>query len=132
MEATRRTRTYLNTLSSEDPDRPFLLEELAGLEQTRFEEFGVRGGDNAAASLQMANSDSDPWPIPDRRDPGPHIEALNSIIDLTGLTDIEKAIEYCRDCLDSPYSHRLLTLVVLGYRLFDLTGEVDTLDEYIP
>ena len=146
-EAIFRTRTHLNTMSSEDPDRRFIMEELADLEKQRFEEFGVRTGrqeDNAedvddshlAASPQMSKSNLVEFPslIPDESDRGPHLKVLSSIFDLTDLTDIEKVIEYCRLCLASPHSHLPLTLVGLGhllYCVFVLTGNIDSLHESI-
>ncbi|KAI0002879.1 hypothetical protein BJV74DRAFT_948948 [Russula compacta] len=81
-EAIFRTRTLLNTMSSGHPERRTVMKQLADLEQTRFKEFGVRGGwqeDNAevvndshlAASPQMVelNPVEFPLPMPDRRDP---------------------------------------------------------------
>ncbi|KAH9994310.1 CHAT domain-containing protein [Russula compacta] len=146
-EAIFRTRNLLNALSSEDPDHPSLVEELAGLEKRRFQEFGVRSGqqeDNAklvdeshlAASPQMAKSNLVEFPLqmPDRRDPIPHILALASILDITDLTNMEEAIEYCRLCLTSPHSHIPYTLNALGhllYRVFKLTGNIDCLHESI-
>ena len=146
-EAIFRTRTELNALSSEDPRRRTVIKNLADLEQTRFEEFGVGSGQqediagvadesHLAASPQMAKSNlvEFPLPMPDKRDRGPHLDALNSILHITDLMSIEKAIEYCRLCLTSPHSHRSFTLYLLGhllYRIFDLTGNIDCLHESI-
>ena len=146
-EAIFRTRSLLNVMSSKDRGRPTAMNQLARLEKRHFEEFGVSSGrqeDNAevvdelhlAASPQMVKSDpvEFPLPMPDRRNPGDHILALNSMFNITDLTNIEKAIEYCRLCLTSPHSHHQLTLVELGqllYRVFDLTGNIDSLHESI-
>ena len=43
-EAIFRTRTYLNAMSSEDPNRRSVMKQLADLEKTRFDELGVRSG----------------------------------------------------------------------------------------
>ncbi|KAH9955877.1 CHAT domain-containing protein [Russula compacta] len=146
-EAIFRTRTHLNAMSSEDPAfRHFVMKQLADLEKRRFEEFGVGSGrqediagvahESHLAASQTAKSSlvEFPLPMPDRRDPWPHLHALSSIRDLTGLTDIEKAIEYCRLCLTSPHSHLPATLMPLGhllYRVFHLTGNIDSLQESI-
>ena len=146
-EAIFRTRTELNALSSEDSDRRSVMKLLADLEKKRFEEFGVRSGrheDNSevvddshlAASPFLAKSNlvEFPLPMPDDSDPGPHIRALISIRDITDLTNIEKAIEYCRLCLTFPHSYLPFTLDVLGhllYRVFHLTGNINSLQESI-
>ena len=143
-EAIFRTRTHLNTISSEDPHHLSVMKLLANLEKERFRAFGVRSGrqeDNAddshlAASPQMAKSNpvGFPLPMPDGRDRGPHIHALSSLLGITDLTDIEKAIEYCRLCLASPHSHLPYTLLALGHllhRVFDLTSNIDCLHESI-
>ncbi|KAH9993121.1 hypothetical protein BJV74DRAFT_884482 [Russula compacta] len=146
-EAIPRVRTLLKATSFEDPVRPPVVKLLADLEQTRFEEFGVRSGrqeDNAelvddpllAASPQMAKSNrvEFPFPMPDKRDPVPHLRALVSIDDITDLTNLGKAIEYCRLCLASPHPHVPLTLNALGNllnRSFHLTGNIDHLNESI-
>ncbi|KAH9987457.1 CHAT domain-containing protein [Russula compacta] len=72
--------------------------------------------------------------MPDKRDPNPHIAALHSISNITDLTNMGKAIEYCRLCLTSPHSDVPLTLLVLGHllhRAYDLTGNVEYLDESV-
>ena len=89
-----------------------------------------------AVSPQITKSNLVEFPllIPDWRDQRPHIEAIVSILKVTDLVNIERAIEYCRLCLTSPYSHRQLTLVVLGHllhRVFELTGDIDHLQESI-
>ena len=142
-----RNRTYLNAISSEDPGYRFVVSKLARLEEIHFEMFGVRSGrqeDNAevvdesdlAASPQMAKSNlvEFPLPITDRRGLRPHLEALQSIEGITDQTNIEKGIEYCRLCLTSPHSHLPSTLSTLGlllHRLFNLTGNIDHLQESI-
>ena len=144
-EAIFRTRTYLNAMSSEDPDHHYVVETLADLEKRRFKEFGVRSGleeDNAevvddshlTVSPQMAKSDLVVFPLPNMRDMGIHARALTSILHITDLTNIEKAIEYCRFCLTAPHSQHLLTLMTLGHllhRLFRLTDNIDYLYESI-
>ncbi|KAH9969347.1 hypothetical protein BJV74DRAFT_954197 [Russula compacta] len=151
-EAMLRTRTYLNAMSSDDPERrtvmePIMKRRLAHLEQTRFEQFGVKSGrqeDNAelvddlhlAASPPMAKSNlvEFPLPMPDDSDPVPHLHALGAILNITDRTNIEKGIEYCRLCLTIPHFHLPRTLYVLGhllYVVFDLTGNIDTLQESI-
>ena len=139
-EAIFRTRTHLNAMSSEDPDRPSQVKRLADLEKRRFKAFGVISGqeDNAevvddshlAASPQMSKSDfvEFPLPMPDRRDPMRHLKTLSSILVITDLPNIKRAIEYCRHCLTSPHLFLPLTLDSLGrllYRLFSLTGNID-------
>ncbi|KAH9969331.1 CHAT domain-containing protein [Russula compacta] len=142
-----RTRIHLDAVSSEDPNRRSLMKDLADLEKRRFEEFGVKSGqqeDDAkvvddshlAASPQMARSNfvGFPLPMPDKSGRVPHQEAVNSTYGLTDPTDIEKAIEYCRLCLESPHSHIPYTLRALGHllhRLFHLTGNIDYLQESI-
>ncbi|KAH9980701.1 CHAT domain-containing protein [Russula compacta] len=146
-EAIFRLRTHLNIIPSDDPDRCSFMEELAGLEKIRFEEFGVRSGrqeDNAkvvddshlAAFTQMARSNlvEFPLPMPDRRNPAPHFQALQSIEGLTDLTNIEKAIEYCRLCITSPHSDIPRTLFRLGrllHSVFRITRNIDYLNESI-
>ena len=146
-EAIFRIRTHLSAMSFDDPNRRSVMKDLTDLEKRRFEEFGVRSGrqeDNTelvddshlAASPQMARSNfiGFPLPMPDRRDGWPHQEALSSTYGLTDLTDVEKAIEYCRLCLESPHSHIPHTLRALAhqlYRLFQLTGNIDNLNESI-
>ena len=132
-----RTRTLLNAMSSKDPYRHSVAECLADLENIRFEEFGVRSGrqeDNAKVVDGSHQVASPPLPIPDERDPSPHIEALGSILETTDLTNIEKAIEYCRLCLTFPHSYLPFTLFTLSdllYRAYNLTGDVDSLHESI-
>ena len=146
-EAIFRIHAYLNATTSEDPHRRSVMRQLDDLEQTRFEVFGVtsdRAEDSAevvddshlAASPRITKSNlvEFPLPMPDRRDQGPHIGALSSIIDLTDLTDVEKAVEYCRLCLTSPHSHlpyTLFTLARLLYRLSQLTNDIEYLHESI-
>ncbi|KAH9971893.1 CHAT domain-containing protein [Russula compacta] len=146
-EAIFRTRTYLNAMSSEDPDRRTVMEELADLEKRRFEEFGVGSGRqeyiagvaddlHLAASPQLAKSNllEFPLPIPDERDQIPYVHALGSILGAADRANIEKGIEHCRLCLTSPHSYRPFTLMTLGrllYRLFNLTGNIDSLYESI-
>ena len=146
-EAISRFRTHLSAMSSEDPGRRSLMKDFAYLERRRFREFGVRSGlqeDNAqdiedshlTASPRMAISNfvEFPLPMPDKRDGEPHMEAIISIYGLTDQMDIEKAIEYCRLCLESPYSNRPHTLMALGrllFRFFGLTGNIDHLNESI-
>ena len=143
-EAIFRTRTYLNTITSENPHRHSAMRELADLERTRFREFGIRSGgqeDNTevvddshlAVFPQMANSNilEFPLPIPDWRRPGRHINVLNAMLRITDLPNTEKAIEYCKLCLTtSPRSHLPPTLFALGrllHRAFRLTGNIDSL-----
>ena len=142
-----RNRTYLNAISSEHPDYRSIVTMLARLEKIHFNTFGVRSGrqeDNAeivdeshlAASPQLAKSKLVKFPLPttDRSGLGSHLEALESILEITDLTNIEKGIEYCRLCLTSPHSHLQSTLSVLGlllHRLFNLTGDIDHLQESI-
>ncbi|KAH9966299.1 hypothetical protein BJV74DRAFT_799543 [Russula compacta] len=122
-EAISRFRTYLNPMSSENPNRRFVMKELADLEKKCFAEFGVRSGrreDNAedvddshlAASPRMAKSNcvEFPLPMPEKGNQRRHINLLRSILDIRDLTNIEKAIEYCRLCLTSPHSQLPLTL----------------------
>ncbi|KAH9987725.1 CHAT domain-containing protein [Russula compacta] len=146
-DAVFRTRTYLNALSSEHPDRRSIMKDLANLENKRFEEFGVTSGqqeDNAqvvddphlAASPKIAKSNhvEFPLPMPDESNPIPHVQALLSIEPITDLTNIEKAIEYCRLCLTSPHSYVPLTILMMGrllYRVFNLTGNINSLHESI-
>ncbi|KAH9997407.1 CHAT domain-containing protein [Russula compacta] len=140
-EAIFRFHARLNVMSSEDPDRPPVVAELAELEKIRFEEFGVRSGlqeddPHPIASPQKAKSNfiEFPLPMPDKRDLHPHINALHSMRDITDLTNMGKAIEYCRLCLTSPHSDVPFTLQALGdllYRVYDLTGNVDYLGESI-
>ncbi|KAH9977461.1 CHAT domain-containing protein [Russula compacta] len=146
-EAIFRNRTLLDAMPSEHPERRSVMKELADLEKQRFKEFGVRSGrqehnaelvdeSHLAASPLLAESNlvEFPLPMPDRRDPWPHFNALTSTLGITDLTDIEQAIEYCRLCLTSPHSHIPYTLDVLGqllYRVFNLTGNIDCLHESI-
>ncbi|KAH9978337.1 hypothetical protein BJV74DRAFT_953412 [Russula compacta] len=141
-EAIFRIHAQLNAMSSEDPDRPSVVAKLAKLEKRRFEEFGVRSGlqeddSHLVASPQKAKSSliiEFPLPMPDKRDLNPHIDALHSILGITDLTNMGKAIEYCRLCLTSPHSDVPLTLLALGdllHRVYDLTGNVDYLGESI-
>ncbi|KAH9979698.1 CHAT domain-containing protein [Russula compacta] len=146
-EAIFRTRTYLNAMSSENPERPSVMKELADLEKRRMEELGVGSGrqediagvadeSHLAASPFLAKSNlvEFPLPMPDGRDQGPHLQALISILDVTDRTNIEKGIEYCRLCLTSPHSHLPITHLVLGrllYRVFNLTGNIDSLQQSI-
>ena len=135
-----RTRTYFNAISSDDPFYPSVVSKLARLEKIHFQMFGVGSGrqeDNAeVASPQMAKSNlvKFPLPITERSGLMLHLEALRSIKDVTDLTNIEKGIEYCRLCLTSPHSHLPTTLSTLGlllHRLFDLTGNINYLQESI-
>ena len=146
-DAIFRTRTHLNAMSSEHPDRRSVMKDLADLEKEHFKTFGVRSGrqediaelvdeSHVAAFPQMAKSNlvEFPLPMPDRRRHAPHLRALSSILHITDQTDIEKAIEYCRLCLTSPHSHLPYTLAVLGHLLhclFRLTGNIDSLHESI-
>ena len=146
-EAIFRTRTCLNAISSEGPDHRFYMELLAKLEKQRCEEFGVGRGrqeDNAevvddsrlAAAPQMAKSNliEFPLPMPERRNVLPHLRALDSLDNITDLTGIEKAIDYCRRCLKSSYSYYPYTLDALGrlcHHVFHLTGNIDSLHESI-
>ena len=139
-EAIFRTRTLLDIMPSEHPNHCSVVKGLADLEKTRFEESGVRTDNvddsHPAASPQLAKSNlvEFPLPMPDRRNSVPHIEALTSMLQITDLTNIEKAIESCRLCLTSPSSHLPLTLVVLGHllhRLFRLTENINYLHESI-
>ena len=146
-EAIFRTRTLLDAMPSEHPDHCSVMEKLAYLEKTRFEQFGVRSGrqedmagvvndSHLAAWPKKAKSNpvEFPLPMPDRRNSRSHIKALLSILDITDLTSIEKAIEYCRLCLTSPHSNLLATLMAMGrllYCLFHLTGNIDSLHESI-
>ncbi|KAH9970655.1 CHAT domain-containing protein [Russula compacta] len=142
-----RIRAHLNAMPSQDPHRRTVARWLALLEKRHFEEFGVRSGrqeDNAEvvddshldASPQVAKSNLIPFPLPmpDKKDSIPHILALTSILNITDLTDIEQAIEYCRLCLTSPDSYLPFTLNALGhllYRAFHLTANVNYLNETI-
>ena len=146
-EAIFRTRTRLNAISSAVPDYRTVVSSLASLEKTQFEMFGVRSGrqdDNAevvdeshlAVSSQMAKSNLVKFPLPITDSSGliPHLEALRSIRGITDQTNIEKGIEYCRLCLTSPHSHLPNTLDTLGlllHRLFNLTGNIEYLQESI-
>ena len=144
-EAIFRTRTYLKAISSEHPDHPSVLKRLENLEKQCCEEFGVgRQEDNtevvddsrlaAAPQITKSNLVKFPLPMPDRRNPLPHLQALSSIPDITDLPNIEKAIEYCRLCFTSPHSHLPFTLMTLGdllHHVFDLTGNIDSLHESI-
>ena len=145
-EAISRIRALLDGISSEHPYRANFTEILALLKTIRFDEFGVTGDrpeNNTAVgesylttSLQMEKSNlvEFPLPMPEKGDPRPHVHALRFISNLTDLTDIEKAIDYCRLCLTSPHSYRPLTLITLGnllYRLFHLTSNIDYLNEAI-
>ena len=145
-EAIFRSRAHLNAMSFEDPHRYLFAESLGFLEKHRFEDFGVRSNwqqDNTnvvnashLAASQMANSNlvEFPLPMPDRRNPAPHINAIFSIFKLTDLSNIEKAVEYCRLCLTSPHSYLPLTYEALGrllYRLFSLTNNIEYLNESI-
>ncbi|KAH9983015.1 hypothetical protein BJV74DRAFT_952706 [Russula compacta] len=119
-EAIFRTRTYLDAMSSEDPERRTVMEDLANLEKRRFEEFGSEVVDKKT--------------LPEREDAGPHIRALISVHGITDRTNIEKGIEYCRLCLTSPHSHLPLAHLALGHllqRVFNLTGNIDSLQESI-
>ena len=145
-----RTRTYLNAMSSEHPRRPSVMRDLADLEKRRLEAVGIRSDrqdDSAevvddshlAASPKMAKSNlvEFPLPMPDRTDPWLQFDAVNyvnSILDLTDPTEIEKAIEYCRLCCTYPHADLSFTLDALGallYRVFELTGNIDSLHESI-
>ncbi|KAH9986986.1 hypothetical protein BJV74DRAFT_885732 [Russula compacta] len=126
-EAIFRIRTHLNAMSSEDPRRRAIMKRLADLEKRRMEEFGVGSG-------RQEDIAGFPLPMPDARSPRPHIDALGSILGAADRTNIEKGIEYCRLCLTSPHSHLPATLMALGrllYRLFNLTGNIDSLYESI-
>ena len=142
-----RTQTNLNAMTSDDPYRRSLVKSLADLEKIRFEEFGVRSGlheysaevvvdSHLAASPQMAKSKLVEFPLsmPDESNLRPHLLALNSTFGITDLTNVKKAIEYCQLCLGSPHSHLSFTLLVLGhllYRVFDLTENINYLNEAI-
>ena len=143
-EAIFRTRAHLNAISSENPHHRSVVENLAYLEKRRFKEIGVESGPQediagvADKSHLPASPPSNlvefPWPMPDESDLLPHFEVLASIYNLTDLTDAEKAIKYCRLCLTSPHSQLPFTLAALGrllYRVFDLTGNIDSLQESI-
>ncbi|KAH9965644.1 CHAT domain-containing protein [Russula compacta] len=130
-EAIFRTRNHLNVLSSEDPNRRSVTEALARLEKTRFEEFGVTSslrqsdvdivGVVEDSHMHMKNQDV-------------HLRALRSMIYITDLADIEKAIEYCRLCITSPHSYVGFTLYMHGellFRAFRLTKKINCLDESI-
>ena len=148
--AISRARTYLKVRSSEHPLDSLAVKDLADLEQTRFEEFGVRSGrqeDNAevvdesllAASPQMAKSNFVEYPSPiqgygDVKTELAQSQALSSMRDITDLPNIEKAIDYCRRCLKSPHSNIPAILDKLGYLLegvFHFTGNIDSLNESI-
>ncbi|KAH9980402.1 hypothetical protein BJV74DRAFT_798141 [Russula compacta] len=131
-EAIFRTRTHLNAMSSEDPDRRIILKR-SGRQEDNAE---LDDESHLAASPQLAKSNllEFPLPIPDERDQIPHVEALNSILGLTDRTNIEKGIEYCRLCLTSPHSDLPATRLTLGcllFPVFDLTGNIDSLHESI-
>ena len=145
-DAIFRNRTHLNAMSSKDPEHLSVVKRLADLEKDRFEEFGVKSGrqediaevvdeSHLVASPQMAQSNlvEFPLPMPDRRNLELHINALNSILDITDPTNIEKATEHCRLCLTSPHSHPVTHAVLsrLLYRDFRLTGNTDFLHESI-
>ncbi|KAH9976536.1 hypothetical protein BJV74DRAFT_888682 [Russula compacta] len=83
-----RSRTYLNAMSSEDPDRRTVMKDLADLEKRRFKEFGVGSGrqetnagvadeSHLAASPLLAKSNlvEFPLPMPDESDPGSYQSA---------------------------------------------------------
>ena len=141
-----RLRTHLDAIPSENPYRRSVMKDLATLEKKRFEVFGVTSGrheDNAevvddsylAVSPQMAKSNLVEFPLsmPDERNLRPHMEALGSIREITDLTNIEKAVEYCRLCLKSPHflPFTLMSLGTLLYRLFLLTDNIENLHESI-
>ncbi|KAH9966305.1 CHAT domain-containing protein [Russula compacta] len=146
-EAIFRVRSRLNAMSSEDPNRYSVMKVLADLEKRRFKEFGVRSGrqeddaevvdDSHLAASPKSNLVELPLAMPDRRNPALHIDAICSILkttDLTNLTNVEKAIEYCRLCLTSPLPDLAFTLLALGhllYRSFHLTDNIDHLHESI-
>ena len=144
-----RIRTYLTAISSEHPDHRAVVKQLADLEKIRLRDFrgrsGRQEGTNAkvvdfphlAASLhwQMAQSNivEFPLPIPEKGDPVLHF-ALTSMLTITDITDIEKAVEYCRFCITSPHSDIPLARMALGrllHQLFCLTGNTPYLHESI-
>ncbi|KAH9976512.1 CHAT domain-containing protein [Russula compacta] len=145
-----RTHAQLDALSSEDPNRRSVTDELALLEKTRFDQFGVTsnwrqsGADDTkaiddshlAASPKIAKSDVVEFPltIPDKRNPEIHFDALVSMTKITDLADIEKAIEYCRLCLTSPHPDARFTHFMFADLLlsaFHLTANVERLNESI-
>ncbi|KAH9957474.1 CHAT domain-containing protein [Russula compacta] len=147
-EAIFRSRTHLDAMSSEDPDRRSVMEELALLENIRLEEFGVgssRHEHNAevvhdlhlAASPQVAKSNLINLPLTmpdaDRTNSSP-LDLPTGIVNITDLADVEKAIEYCRLTLTPSHSYRPFILMNLGFllhRLFYLTRNIDHLHESI-
>ncbi|KAH9991651.1 hypothetical protein BJV74DRAFT_795916 [Russula compacta] len=132
-EAIFLARADLSAMSLESPRRGPATENLAFLENVRFNEFGVTSdrqekmGAHLATSPQMPKSNNE-------INEDTHAQALRFMLDITDLAEIEKAIEYCRCSLTSPHSMAPSTLFVLGQllgRAFDRTDNINHLNESI-
>ena len=155
-EAILRSRSFLNTISLDDPRRPGRLQSLARIEKIRFDEFGVTNRvqdadpkdpevidipsfSRLAASLAESNAFKSQSPLTKTAD---RIEQINACISTCHITDaagIEEALKYCRLFLAShqPVPNDLVShffAIASGdllHRLFGHTRNPEHLNESI-
>ncbi|KAH9957209.1 CHAT domain-containing protein [Russula dissimulans] len=148
-----RYRDYLNKTPFEDPERPAIAQSLATLENTRFEEFGIRDGqerhfndptvdDPSSFShliASLAKSSTGKRSLMTLEDQDRHYNAVMFAGDITDRTDIGEAVKYCRLLLaslqTSPDNHlTYMTTIKLGdffLHAFKLTHSSEYLNESI-
>ena len=149
-EAIYRSRTALDGLSLENPDRPLIMENLSHLQGLRFD------GSSVAASVREVSIPSGSAKFPSFRDltaslhelndtripevtrVGKHFDALGLtfIQRLTDMADIEDAIQYCRELMTShPHSPlapvALVSLSNLFGHAFACTSQIGYLNEAV-
>ena len=149
-EAIYRSRTALDGLSLENPDRPLIMENLLHLQGLRFD------GSSVAASVREVSIPSDSAKflsfrdltaslhelndtrIPEVTRVGKHFDALGLtfIQRLTDMADIEDAIQYCRELMTShPHSPlapvALVSLSNLFGHAFACTSQIGYLNEAV-
>jgi hypothetical protein len=158
-EAISRHRTYLSSLSPEDPKRGPIIRTLVKLQRRRFDISGVTKGlpeldsddpnvidlpsfSHLAASLSQFNSDK--FPLMTAEDHFQHLQVLVSKGRITNKAEIEEGVKYCRLLLASldslqkipddilEWTH--LTLIMSGDFLLhacDITNNPEYLNESI-
>ncbi|KAI0289450.1 hypothetical protein BC826DRAFT_1031894 [Russula brevipes] len=144
-EAIFRSRSALNTVPLEDPERFTFVQSLEGLKRRRLDVFGVTGGlaearsgdsdianlpsfSTLATSLAKSNTVKHTSAMAEDRDQ--HLRALESIDHITDAADINEAIGFCRQLLLMAH----LTAAKLGtllHREFCRTDDIRYLDEAI-
>jgi hypothetical protein len=151
-EAIFRSRSALNTVPLEDPERFTFVQSLEGLKRRRLDVFCVTGGlsearsgdadianlpsfSALATSLAKSNAVKHPSAMAEDRDQ--HLRALESIDHITDAADINEAIGFCRQLLASLRPTELMahpTAAKLGtllHREFCRTDDLRYLDEAI-